>query len=225
MPPSAKDNIADTLTEAIEDEVNALADEDANTTDSQLRYAAYGARLRTALRAGTRYIAYTSDIGEAFRPVVPPWVVSAAYGVSWLYLAGDVSYESYKARRRGPTALEAAHFSEPVRIGLTAVERATFQSSCFYVRALFTNLSMPLIRDARALPALTIHTAVKQAKKAFDKVKSPRLRTWGPTVTGLAVVPVLPYLFDEPVEHVTDRVFSWLKVKIAEQQSKPKDEL
>ncbi|KAJ6510088.1 mitochondrial 18 KDa protein-domain-containing protein [Mycena vitilis] len=208
MPPSAKDNVADTLTEAIEDEVNALADEDANTTDSQLRYAAYGARLRTALRAGTRYIAYTSDIGEAFRPVVPPWVVSAAYGVSWLYLAGDVSYESYKARRRGPTALEAAHFSEPVRIGLTAVERATFQSVA-----------------SMALPALTIHTAVKQAKKAFDKVKSPRLRTWGPTVTGLAIVPVLPYLFDEPVEHVTDRVFSWLKVKIAQQQSKPKDEL
>lgn len=30
----------------------------------------------------------TSDVGEAFRPVVPPAVVTAAYGVSWLYLAG-----------------------------------------------------------------------------------------------------------------------------------------
>jgi Mitochondrial 18 KDa protein (MTP18) len=30
----------------------------------------------------------TSDVGEAFRPVVPPWVVTAAYGVSWIYLAG-----------------------------------------------------------------------------------------------------------------------------------------
>jgi len=164
--------------------------------------------LRTALRASTRYIAYTSDVGEAFRPVVPPWAVSAAYGVSWLYLAGDVSYESYKAHRRGPTPLEAAHFSEPVRIGMTAVERATFQSIA-----------------SMALPALTIHTAVKQAKKAFVKAKSPRVRTWGPTVTGLAIVPVLPYLFDHPVEHVTERVFSWVKLKLAEQQSKPKDEL
>ncbi|KAJ7937327.1 mitochondrial 18 KDa protein-domain-containing protein [Mycena leptocephala] len=193
---------------AIQDEVKALADEGADTTDSELRYAAYGARLRTALRASSRYIAYTSDVGEAFRPIVPPWLVSAAYGVSWLYLTGDVSYESYKAHRRGPTPLEAAHFSEPVRIGMTAVERATFQSIA-----------------SMALPALTIHTAVKQAKKAFDRVQSPRLRTWGPTFTGLAIVPVLPYLFDHPVEHVTERVFSWIKVKLAEQQSKPKDEL
>jgi fission process protein 1 len=28
-------------------------------------------------------------------------------------------------------------------------------------------------------------------------------------MTGLAVVPVLPYLFDKPVEHVTDRAFEW----------------
>ncbi|KAJ7276140.1 mitochondrial 18 KDa protein-domain-containing protein [Mycena haematopus] len=207
---SDKAKVPDTITAAVRDEVDALADEDATSTDSDLRYAAYGARLRTALRAGTRYVAYTSDVGEAFRPVVPPWVVSAAYGISWLYLAGDVSYESYKAHRRGPSALEAAHFSEPVRISMVAVERATFQSIA-----------------SMALPALTIHTAVKQAKKAFAKVQNPRIRTWGPTFTGLAIVPVLPYLFDHPVEHVTDKAFSWIKVKIAEQQSKPspKDEL
>ncbi|KAJ7368033.1 mitochondrial 18 KDa protein-domain-containing protein [Mycena albidolilacea] len=204
------DPVPDTIAEALKDEVDALADENVATTDSELRYAAYGARLRTALRAGTRYVAYTSDIGEAFRPVVPAWVVTAAYGISWLYLGGDVSYESYKAHRRGPTALEAAHFSEPVRIGMVAVERATFQSIA-----------------SMALPALTIHTAVKQAKKAFDKVQNPRVRTWGPTFTGLAIVPVLPYLFDHPVEHVTDTVFSWIRLKLAEQQSKPnpRDEL
>ncbi|KAK7061498.1 mitochondrial 18 KDa protein-domain-containing protein [Favolaschia claudopus] len=205
-----KETISDSITEAIHDEVAALADEGADSTDSELRYAAYGARLRTALRAGTRYVAYTSDIGEAFRPVVPPWVVTTAYAISWLYLSGDVSYESYKAHRRGPTALEAAHFSEPTRIGLVAVERATFQSIA-----------------SMALPALTIHTAVKQAKKAFDKVQNPRVRTWGPTFTGLAIVPALPYIFDHPVEHVTETVFNWIRVKWAEQQSKPnpKDDL
>ena len=30
----------------------------------------------------------TSDVGEAFRPIVPPSIVKAAYGISWLYLAG-----------------------------------------------------------------------------------------------------------------------------------------
>jgi hypothetical protein len=40
----------------------------------------------------------------------------------------DVGYESYKAHRRGPTPFEAAHFTEPTRVGLVAVKRATFQS-------------------------------------------------------------------------------------------------
>ncbi|KAI0921453.1 hypothetical protein AcW1_004579 [Taiwanofungus camphoratus] len=183
------------------DEIDTLADRNADSTNSELRYMAYGARLRTALRAGHRYIAYTSDVGEAFRPVIPPAVVTAAYGVSWLYLAGDVGYEAYKAHRRGPSPLEAAHFSEPTRIGMVAVKRAVFQSIA-----------------SMALPAFTIHTAVKQAKKAFSNTRNPRVKTWGPTATGLAIVPVLPYLFDKPVEHATDAVFEWIEKQIVEQK-------
>jgi mitochondrial fission process protein 1 len=44
-------------------------------------------------------------------------------------------------------------------------------------------------------------------------------------VTGLAIVPVLPYLFDHPVEQATDRVFDWIKERLAKQQDKEKDEL
>ena len=35
-----------------------LADRNVDSKDTELRYAAYGARLRTALRAGHRYLAY-----------------------------------------------------------------------------------------------------------------------------------------------------------------------
>lgn len=93
------------LKDKVEHKLDTLSEKDADSTDSELRYMAYGARLRTALRAGHRYIAYvsllvllwfqlaidlrqTSDVGEAFRPVVHPAVVTAAYGVSWLYLVG-----------------------------------------------------------------------------------------------------------------------------------------
>ncbi|KIM83801.1 hypothetical protein PILCRDRAFT_781980 [Piloderma croceum F 1598] len=186
-------------TEKVQDQLDTLADSRADSTDSEIRYLAYGARLRTALRAGSRYIAYTSDVGEAFRPVVSPYIVSAAYGISWLYLAGDVSYEAYKARRRGPSPLEAVHFSEPTRVGMVAVKRAVFQSIA-----------------SMALPAFTIHTAVAQARKAFVSVKNPRVKTWGPTVTGLAIVPVLPYLFDRPVEKATDVAFEWIEGQIIE---------
>jgi len=185
--------------EAAQQKVEELSDRGADTTDSDIRYLAYGARLRTALRASTRYIAYTSDVGEAFRPVVPPWVVTAAYGVSWLYLTGDVAYESYKTHRRGPSPIEAVNFSEPTRVGIAAVQRATFQSIA-----------------SMALPAFTIHTAVAQSRKVFRSATNPKVRTWGPTMTGLAIVPILPYLFDHPVEHVTDRAFDWIRTKLIE---------
>ncbi|KAG8796783.1 hypothetical protein FRC12_000033 [Ceratobasidium sp. 428] len=199
----------ETVTREATDEVNQLADQNVDTVDTNARYAAYGARLRTALRASTRYVAYTSDIGEAFRPVVPPAIVTAAYGVSWLYLAGDVSYETYKARRKGPSPIEAANFSEPTRLTILATQRAVFQSIA-----------------SMALPAFTIHTIVRQATKAFVNVKNIRVKAWGPTFTGLAVVPLLPYMFDHPVEHATDSAFDWVREQmIKENARKAKKEL
>ena len=50
-------------------------------------------------------------------------------------------------------------------------------------------------------------------------VKNPKIKTWGPTATGIAIVPVLPYLFDKPVEHVTDAAFEWIERKLIERQS------
>ena len=44
-------------------------------------------------------------------------------------------------------------------------------------------------------------------------------------MTGLAIVPVLPYLFDHPVEVATDRAFDWIRERLAKQQEKEKDEL
>lgn len=52
-----------------------------------------------------RYVAYTSDIGESFRPIAHPYLVKGAYGVSWLYLIGDVSHEGYKAYVRNQKTL------------------------------------------------------------------------------------------------------------------------
>jgi hypothetical protein len=67
------------------------------STESSIRYAAYATRIRTALLSAQRYVAYTSDIGESFRPVAHPNLVRAAYGISWAYIAGDVAHEGYKA--------------------------------------------------------------------------------------------------------------------------------
>jgi fission process protein 1 len=52
-----------------------------------------------------RYVAYTSDIGESFRPIAHPYLVKGAYGISWLYLTGDVAHEGYKAYVRNQKVL------------------------------------------------------------------------------------------------------------------------
>jgi len=135
---------------------------------------------------------------------VPPLLVTAAYGISWVYLIGDVSYETYKSHTKGPSPLErAAKLTEQTRLGLVAVERATFQAVA-----------------SMALPAFTIHTLVRQATKAFKNAQNPRLRAWGPTVTGLALVPGLPFIFDHPIEQVTDNAFNWVRQKLAEREER-----
>lgn len=57
------------------------------------------------------------------------------------------------------------------------------------------------------LPAFTIHSIVRYSSRAMKSVKNTRLRTWGPIGLGLAAVPALPFLFDEPVEKSVEWVF------------------
>jgi len=68
----------------------------------------------------------TAFLGYISLGVCNDWPFHALFSLT-LYCS-DVSYEAYKARRRGPSPLEAAHFSEPTRVGMVAVKRAVFQS-------------------------------------------------------------------------------------------------
>lgn len=64
-----------------------------------------------------------------------------------------------------------------------------------------------------------------QSRRAFKNATNPKVKTWGPTMTGLAIVPILPYLFDHPVEQATDRAFDWIREKLIERnESKKKAE-
>jgi fission process protein 1 len=72
-----------------------------DTTDTSYRYAGYANRIRTLLLSAHRHVAYTSDIGESFRPIAHPWLVRSAYAISWTYILGDVGHdEGYKAYLR-----------------------------------------------------------------------------------------------------------------------------
>ncbi|PHH75821.1 hypothetical protein CDD80_2040 [Ophiocordyceps camponoti-rufipedis] len=184
------------------------------STDSNVRYAAYASRVRTILLAAHRYVAYTSDIGESFRPVAHGGLVRLAYGISWFYIGGDVMWEGYKAywnnqRIRNPqlqltdrharaTGL-AAQGAPDAKPGVVAplddwrtvmAQRGVFQSIA-----------------SMGLPAFTIHSVVRYSGRAMKGVKNVRVRTWTPIGLGLAVVPFLPRLFDEPVEQAVEWTF------------------
>lgn len=185
-----------------------------DSTDSNLRYAAYAARLRTILLSAHRYVAYTSDIGESFRPVAHPNLVRGAYGVSWMYLLGDVSYEGYKAywhnqRVRDPT-IQLTERQEKIT-GLPAIETRIVKPgevspledyrTVMVQRAIFQSVA------SMGLPAFTIHSVVRYSGRAMKGMKNKMIRTWAPIGLGLAVVPFLPYMFDEPVEHAVEWAF------------------
>ncbi|KAL0485790.1 mitochondrial fission protein [Acrasis kona] len=147
--------------------------------DSKLRYAAYANRIRTALVASSRYLAYTSDFGEAFRPVVHKNFVRAAYGISWVYVAGDVAVETMRERERG---------SDNNIVARTFTKRALFQSTASMI-----------------LPMFFVHQTVHVAAAVMKKFGGTN--RWIPTIAGLAVIPALPYLFDHPVEYALDKTF------------------
>lgn len=182
--------------------------------EGSLRYAAYANRFRTILLASHRYVAYTSDIGESFRPVAHPHLVKFGYAVSWMYLLGDVSYASWKVKLKNegrylphlrpwdypyPPPNKAAAEIYKAEVGNDIAE--TDWRVQFVKRGVFQSLA------SMALPAFTIHSAVRYSSIIFKNSSIKPLKTYGPVAIGLGIVPLLPYIFDEPVEYAVDWVF------------------
>ncbi|KKA22120.1 hypothetical protein T310_3860 [Rasamsonia emersonii CBS 393.64] len=215
-----------------------------DTTETPYRYAGYANRIRTLLLSAHRYVAYTSDIGESFRPVAHPWLVRGAYAVSWTYILGDVAHEGYKAYLRNRRVLipPGEAYRDATDLGAQQIIRGMATGNIG--GSLTSNHSsksegdgesdplvpwpttrIPLIEDYRmviakravfqsiasmALPAFTIHSVVKYSGRALKEAKSSLVRTWLPIGLGLAVVPLLPYAFDEPVEQAVEWSFHTL---------------
>lgn len=197
-----------------------------DTTENSSRYAAYAARARTILRAAHRYIAYTSDIGESFRPIAHPYLVRGAYAVSWMYLAGDVANEGRKAyvKNKASAALSQESTDQAAKSAVLAKQDDVTAS----VAAAAKDIGSPAfsgvapIHDYRTvmvqravfqsiasmgLPAFTIHSIVKYSGRALKSSANKTIRTWGPIGLGLGAVPFLPFIFDEPVEHAVEWTF------------------
>ncbi|KAI9367021.1 hypothetical protein BJX61DRAFT_547896, partial [Aspergillus egyptiacus] len=178
-----------------------------DSTDTPYRYAGYANRIRTLLLSAHRYVAYTSDIGESFRPVAHPYLVRSAYGISWAYLLGDVGHEGYKAYLRNRRVLAppgeaykdaSALTQSQIMLGMATGNIGGSLSSSGGEAGEETltpwpTTHIPLIEDYRmvmakravfqgvasmGLPALTIHSVVKYTGRMMKGYKSVFMRTW-----------------------------------------------
>mmetsp|Transcript_33490 Transcript_33490/g.48572 ORF Transcript_33490/g.48572 Transcript_33490/m.48572 type:complete len:196 (+) Transcript_33490:18-605(+) len=148
--------------------------------ETQLRYAAYSAGLARIFR----YLAFSSDFGEALRPVVSSRIVNASYSVAIGYCFADVFWEGYKHHKRG----NITEKHEPLTLTQVVVERATFQAVASMI-----------------VPTIIIHTSVDVTKKLCKRIG--RFQKWGPSIVGLSIIPLLPLYLDHPVEHALDWTF------------------
>ncbi len=163
-------------------------------------------------------MAYTSDIGESFRPVAHPWLVRGAYGVSWAYILGDVSYEGYKSywhnqRVLNPRVELTTRQQQILGVDMTAAPGSPAPLAPGTVPPLEDWRTVMLQRGifqslaSMGLPALTIHSVVRYSGRAMKNVKNVTVRTWAPIGLGLSVVPFLPSIFDKPVENAVEWAF------------------
>ncbi len=142
------------------------------------------AALKQAVASKIRYLAYSSDVGESFRPVLPSQAVLATYGIAIGYVICDISYHVY----------QEAQLPEDVDGGKNIPR-------CFVHNTVFQLIA------SLALPAFIIHAGVHQAQRGFKKLG--RYTKWGPTVVGLAMIPFLPACVDYPAEVIIDTGFAY----------------
>eukprot|EP01130_Rhizamoeba_saxonica_P002059 TRINITY_DN11865_c0_g1_i1.p1 TRINITY_DN11865_c0_g1~~TRINITY_DN11865_c0_g1_i1.p1 ORF type:complete len:189 (-),score=47.89 TRINITY_DN11865_c0_g1_i1:14-580(-) len=128
-----------------------------------------------------RFVAYTSEVGEAGRSVMKPWMVKAMYGISFAYVFAD-------------TGLKMQH---------------EYEISNNTKRSVFTGAYMLTFHGLASLllPAVTIHTIVKYAKMGIAKgtagfFKKPAVKQWGPSIIGLGMIPFIV----GPIDHGTEFV-------------------
>jgi fission process protein 1 len=165
----------------IDDNELKAALKDMKMTDGLSRYAGYSAGLARLFR----YLAFTSDFGEALRPVVSSRIVNITYGISIGYCFADVGWEAHKHKKRGYITENGVSMSMTQVI----VERSVFQAIA-----------------SIAVPFLVIHTTVDIATKIFKKYL-PKYTRFGPSIVGLSIIPLLPMYLDHPVEHALEKAF------------------
>ena len=142
------------------------------------RVAAVMKNLPTIM-AGSRPLAYASEVGESFRTVSHPTFVRFMYGLSWSYVILDTAIKTYGMKKHGREAMTYC---------------------CLDTSIFHTFASM-------ALPAFTIHSIVKYSAKLLKKSlgQDSKFSKLLPVFLGLSSIPFIIHPLDHFTEYVMDK--------------------
>ena len=134
-----------------------------------------------------RYAGYANEVGEAFRPLVPPIVVPGSYAVAITYVLADTVDKTLKAFGSSKYVSSAV-------------------GACAFLEGLDAFIWQ--ITASVALPGYTIHQVVElvvQALQAADlPVDDSPLLSALPTAVGLLTIPFIVKPLDELAEQIMD---------------------
>ena len=141
-------------------------------------YANWFLRSFPRVIASQRALAYASEVGESFRPIIPKYIVNMAYITSLLYVGADTMIYRYEMIENKKTKKE---------INIATIDRLIWHSLASMI-----------------LPALAIHSIVKYSSKGIDKFNMfgtmPKTRIWIPTLLALGCIPFIIH----PIDHFAD---------------------
>lgn len=124
-----------------------------------------------------RILAYASEVGESFRPLIPRSFVRGFYGISWGYVIIDTLFNTMLASEFG---YDAAKY--------TCIDKSIFH----------TFASM-------AFPAYTIHSIVRYSGRLLRFLfRGTKLARFGPVGLGLFSIPYIIHPLDHFTEYLMD---------------------
>ncbi|XP_030568527.1 mitochondrial fission process protein 1 [Drosophila novamexicana] len=127
-----------------------------------------------------RYMGYSNEVGEAFRPLVPKSFVAASYGMAIGYVCTDTFDKALRHQMAGGTDREML---------LMGADVFTWQM-----------LASVLI------PGLTINRITAISRSLLKKSPSIVLKTL-PTIIGLASIPLIVHPIDHMVDRLMDATY------------------
>jgi len=129
-----------------------------------------------------RYLGYTNELGESFRPLIKKSYVHASYGVAIAYVLADTADKSSKSFNKDKSLVNAAKIGGDVL--------------CWQLLA------------SVMIPGFTINRICWAVGKGLKvaKFKHPMAK-WIPTITGLLSIPFIIHPIDKAVDVLMDETY------------------